>query len=718
MTPNGKLRTNGGTYRHALREAVDRYEDLVKCLSLLREIDSIDDVTEPLGLVCRRLVELILRQSRAENCSLMLLDTHRNRLELWATMGCLQDEATSSGGDAPLQHAFDIGHGIVGQVALQGAPLRVSDARELTAQEQLPDTTAGTRSLLCVPICIRGRTLGVINLSHAAKDFFTEDDQATMMMVADRAALLLTSHQLLRHHRAVERCYQLALEQAGDAIVVLDEDGSVGVANSVAEQLLNVKSGGRADPALAWLECVHEQDRPALQRARDGLWRSGAACTTQFRVVGPQGQVRHVEEHATLFVDTANRRASVCVLRDVTRRILADQERVALEAQLRHAQKMEALGELAGGITHDFNNILAGILANVSLARMAADATLLPELLADIETAAEQGSAMTRRLLAVSRRSQVERATVDVVDLIDDVVAILRNTLDRRVGLHRSCQPGLWKVRADRSQAHQALLNLCVNARDALAHLPQGHHAVISVSATNEHVDQAHCEVELQATAGDFVCIAVTDTGRGIRDDIRSRIFEPFFTTRESDGGTGLGLAIAYGVARQHGGWLAVESQQGRGSTFRFFLPRSNRVESIRAVPLPQNHRNIGNATVLVVDDEDIMRRAARRVLRKLGVDVIMARDGLEAVELFRSSKKRIDVVLLDLNMPRMSGDEALTLLRDIDPLIPIIISSGHTRAVDEDRLNPDAPLLYLEKPYTFQMLAQTLRKILVRNGD
>ncbi len=174
-----------------------------------------------------------------------------------------------------------------------------------------------------------------------------------------------------------------------------------------------------------------------------------------------------------------------------------------------------------------------------------------------------------------------------------------------------------------------------------------------------------------------------------------------------------MGLAIAYGVARQHGGWITVESEEGKGATFRFYLPQSVTTVLPTTTSLPPARRNIEQATVLVVDDEDIMRRAAERVLRKLGVDVVMARDGIEAIEVFKTQSNRIDIVLLDLNMPKMSGDEALEHIRSIDPHIPVIISSGHTRAVDHAPGESDAPLLYLQKPYTLSMVARVLNQLL-----
>ena len=466
---------------------------------------------------------------------------------------------------------------------------------------------------------------------------------------------------------------------------------------------------------VAWWQAkIDERGRREVERVRAGVWETGEGCISQYRLRDSSGSSRVIEEHATLVQGPHPDRQAVCVLRDITRRVQREAERTALEAQLRQAQKMEALGELAGGITHDFNNILAGILANVSLARACPDTEDLPDLLADIEAAAKQGASMTRRLLAMSRRSQVERSTVDVPDLVDDVLGILRNTLDRRVALHRNLQPTLWQAHADRSQLHQVLLNFCVNARDALEQtLSAGGDAVITVSASNEEVDESFCASNVEASVGQYVCLAVADTGPGIDEEARSRIFEPFFTTKETRGGTGLGLAIAYGVARQHGGWLMVDSAPGQGTTLRFYVPRARASTPVPAEPSAPCGVSQRACTVLVVEDEDIMRRTIERILRKLRCETVCARDGLEAVEVFEAEHERVDVVILDLNMPRMNGRDALRRIRAIDPNVAVVISSGHTQVLSEKDPAWAGPVEYMEKPYSIKTVEKTLIKVL-----
>ncbi|MFW5740357.1 MAG: GAF domain-containing protein, partial [Myxococcota bacterium] len=417
-------------YRTALETAVGRYEELIRGISVLREIDAIDDVEVPLGLLCRRLVQVVS-----------------------AATSYLEDDVSSAEGETALARKFQLGKGVAGLVVMRGNPLRISDVRSAPEFVAVPETRVPVRSLLCLPLGVDSHIIGVFNLSHSRPGFFTEQDEATMTLVAERCARLLASHRMLHRHRVLERCYQLACDQAGDGIVVIEEDGSIVMTNRVAETILGVDLHDAARGAERWLERIEERDREMLLEARAALWSAGKACTTQYRMAAEPGEVRIIEEHATLVTSESDvERQAVCVLRDVSRRVREEAERTALESQLRHAQKMEALGELAGGITHDFNNTLTGILANVSLARESVDASILAELLADIEAAANQGASMTRRLLAMSRRSEVERESIDVGRLIDDVIAILRNTVDRRVGLHRHVQPGLWQALADRSQ--------------------------------------------------------------------------------------------------------------------------------------------------------------------------------------------------------------------------------------------------------------------------
>jgi len=706
-----------GTVSVALHEMTTRYEDLVRRMSLLREIELVGDQDQPLGELCRRLIELVSRHYDAENCSIMLLDDARRFLYLWAATSYMQDGAAFPQGEEALARKFEVGEGIAGRVVATASAVRLDDAGLTELFVPVPGSKIVVRSLLCVPLRWRDRVLGVLNLSHSSQGFFTADDEASATMVAESSARLLANHRRLHRHKVVERCYELACEKAGDGILVFDEDGQVTVANAPAEDLLGPTLRGGTRMMDAWTDRVHPEDRAAFRRAREMLLSTGLPQTCSYRLGADAGSLRHVEERLTVVSAALDQpRQIVCVLRDVTARVRHETEKRELEAQLRHAQKMEAIGELAGGITHDFNNILTGILANVSLARSCADPLELPELLRDIESAARQASMLTRRLLSMSRRSKVERTACEVAALIDEVAGIVRNTVDRRIVVDTMCDHGVWSVLADRSQVHQVLLNLCVNARDALAAKlgVVGADLRITVSARNTVIDQRYCASHVEARTGEFVRIAVADTGSGIEEGIRARIFEPFFTTRESAGGTGLGLAIAYGVVKQHDGWMAVDSVLGQGTTFEFFLPRATEPAEIRkdeawaSEVTPQ-----GSATILVADDEDMMRRTVRRLLSKLGYTVLVARDGLECVEMFAEQREAIDLIILDLNMPRLDGMGALARIRGIDPSVPVIVSSGHTTAIVEEASRSYAPVAYMSKPYTLDTVARTIKQAL-----
>ena len=702
-------------FRDALVAAVSRYEELIHSLSVLREIDDIDDTDIPLGRLCRRVVSLVSSHCRAENCSLMLVSRDGEGLDLWAATSYLDDDVSSAEGEVALARKFRVGNGVAGLVVLHGKPLRLEDVCEAPEFVVQPEPCVSVRSLLCLPLSVGNRTIGVINLSHSQPGFFTEQDEATMGLVADRCARLLSSHRLLHDHRMMERCYQLAFNEAGDGIMVVEEGGRVLMANATAKAIVGFDLSEGNEGVVRWMAQIDEGDRSKVEPARARMWAQGDACHVQYRISDLAGHVRVIEENSTPIAAGADVDGlAICVLRDVTRRVEAENERATLDAQLRHAQKMEALGELAGGITHDFNNILTGILANVSLARADEEAEDLPELLADIEAAAKQGAALTQRLLAISRRSGVERTSVDVGQIVDDVFGILRNTVDRRVALHCDIAPVVWPALAERSAVHQALLNLCVNARDALQDvLGRRDECVILVSAQNATIDEAYCNAHVEATCGEFVCVSVSDTGPGMDETTRTRIFEPFFTTRQGCGGTGLGLAIVYGVARQHLGWVTVDSTPGKGTVFRLYLPRATSPSQPSLEPSGAHHTC--GARVLVVDDEDLMRRAAERVLRRLGCKVVCARDGVEAVEVFEEQRNQIDAVLLDLNMPRMNGNDALLRIRQIDPNVAVIISSGHTRAITSPDSVRDPALSYLDKPYTADKVASTLARVLRR---
>jgi signal transduction histidine kinase/ActR/RegA family two-component response regulator len=380
-------------------------------------------------------------------------------------------------------------------------------------------------------------------------------------------------------------------------------------------------------------------------------------------------------------------------------------ERARLEQDLLQAQKMEAIGRLAGGIAHDFNNLLQAILGNIDLT-----AESLPKYdpvgkyLQTAKQAGLRAADLTRYLLAFSRRTISVAQPLDLRDIVSEVAQLLRRTIDPRIVIETHVPPELWPVQADPSQMHQVLMNLCVNARDAM---PEG--GRLTIALENRTRDGA-----------EFVRLTVSDTGTGMDAETRRRIFEPFFTTKEVGKGTGLGLAMVYGVVTQHEGTLAVDSEPGRGTRFVIELPRSTQAPEAVSAPTParrpDSEKGAGE-TVLVVDDDEMVRQFARAILTQAGYVVLEAEDGARAVSIYSQERSRIAAVLLDLMMPNRSGLEVLADLRRIDPAVRVILCSGYSaegQGLDLARLGAKE---FLQKPYAPTAMVRAIRQVLDQAG-
>jgi two-component system cell cycle sensor histidine kinase/response regulator CckA len=379
-----------------------------------------------------------------------------------------------------------------------------------------------------------------------------------------------------------------------------------------------------------------------------------------------------------------------------------------LEAQLQQAQKMEAVGQLAGGVAHDFNNLLTVILGNISLLA----GTLPPdhpgqEWAGAVETAVLRAATLTRQLLGFSRQMVLRPEPVDLNANIAEVVGLLRSTIDPRIDLEVRAARDLWPVQGDPSQMNQVLMNLCLNARDAL---PSG--GRIHLATANVNVADDYCRLHLEARPGDFVRLRVRDTGHGIPPEVLPRIFEPFFTTKGPAKGTGLGLAMVFGIVKQHQGWIDCTSVVGNGTCFDIYLPRADPAADPAVDPDSAGSAAPGSETILLVDDEASLRLLGCTCLGRCGYRVLLAEDGVSAVEVYRREWERIDLVVLDLTMPRLSGIDAFHQLVAINPQVSVLFASGYAA---EPVLpgQQEGILGFVSKPYRPDELAQHVRAAL-----
>jgi PAS domain S-box-containing protein len=383
-----------------------------------------------------------------------------------------------------------------------------------------------------------------------------------------------------------------------------------------------------------------------------------------------------------------------------------------LEAQLRQAHKMEAIGQLAGGIAHDFNNLLAAILGNVEL--------VLSELPGDhrwrglLTTAVQAGfraAELTRQLLGFSRQTQLKSQVINLNQSVEETVRLLRRTIDPRIVVQVNLDPDLWRVQADPVQVGQLLMNLCLNARDAM---PSG--GCLTLQTANVTLDSEAVRAHPDGRPGEFVRLTVQDTGTGMSADVQERLFEPFFTTKRLGKGAGLGLALVFGIVKEHGAWIECETQANAGTRFHVYLARLVAVAVPPPAPAPHGVQG-GAETILLADDEEMLRRLGREILERYGYRVLTAVDGAEAVELYRQRQQEIGLVILDLTMPKMSGLDALREMRRLNPAVHAIIASGYFTDQAVQAVERDGGAGCVAKPYRPADLAREVRAVLDRAG-
>jgi two-component system cell cycle sensor histidine kinase/response regulator CckA len=416
-------------------------------------------------------------------------------------------------------------------------------------------------------------------------------------------------------------------------------------------------------------------------------------------------------ELAVSLVEIDGEKAFMAIARDITERRRGEAERRRLEEQLQHAGKMESIGRLAGGVAHDFNNLLTAILGNVEMVshQLRAGDDIL-EALADIRETALSAAALTRQLLAFSRKQVIEPRSIDANELLDRMHKMLERLIGEDIELRTIQGEGLGTVRADPSLVEQAIVNLVVNARDAM---PSG--GVLIVETQDTILDAEYQRTHPLVPPGRYVMFSVSDTGTGMTDEVKSHLFEPFFTTKPRGQGTGLGLATTYGAIRQSNGHITVYSEVGKGTTFKFYLPVVDASAERLITPSPDEpHAMVGgNETILVVEDDTRVRDLVARSLLSSGYHVLVAADGEEALAMAAQVEERIHLLLTDVVMPKMNGRELSEKLASIHPETRTLFTSGYTENIIAHHGVLDEGIKFLSKPYTLAALARRVRDLI-----
>ncbi|MFQ3599323.1 MAG: PAS domain S-box protein [Chloroherpetonaceae bacterium] len=555
----------------------------------------------------------------------------------------------------------------------------------------------------------------VLHKNGSIRDIFVT---AARLILSDGRRFKVTTVADITERKWIERQlrYQAnLLQNVSEAIISVDNAFKITSWNKAAETMYGWKEDNAVERHIhqvvptRYLNGITDKEAiEALQST--GEW-SGEVVQQK-----KDGTEIIVQSSVSLLYDAKGRViGTVAINRDITEQKALERERAELYEQLQQLQKMEAIGTLSGGIAHDFNNILAAILGNANLILEKTTDEKLKRYAERVKTASERGAALTRQLLGFARKGKFEVAPVDVLQSVKNVVEMLEHSIDKRIQIRMKSDEHLPKVAGDKTQLEQVILNIAVNAVDAIMPtLDEKQFGTLSFALKVETPDKLRL-----VTRQPYLHLAIADSGVGIPKEIQGKIFEPFFTTKGVGKGTGLGLAMVYGIVKNHHGRVEVDSEVGKGTTVHLYLPTLMQSQSYQldGLPMEKNKKNMSaNKKILIVDDEEMLRELLVEQLSEIGYNVYEATNGLEAIELLKhleAQEIRIDSVILDMNMPKMGGAKAFAEIRSLFPSMPILIATGFAQDEVVQKLLESGANGMLTKPYNVEELFKKLQEML-----
>ena len=625
---------------------------------------------------------------------------------------------------APWIDAGDAVPGILGTVVAERRTLRGDNPGGDPTALQLPGLHPEVHAFLAAPVASPAHVYGWICLVGNEGRTFTEEDEHLITALSGQVGRIYENgyfaavaqkradeleHEVrerkeaesaVRHERDRAQRY---LDTAEVILLALDLDGKITLINRKGCDLLGWQE--RELSGRDWAAtCLPPRVRDAVSKTLHNVL-GGEVSIAENPVLTRSGEERLIEWRNTVQRDdTGQIIGTFSSGTDIT-------ERRGLEEQVQQAQKREAIGRLAAGVAHDFNNLLTVILGNAELllADLAPDDPRLADV-AEIQRAGASGAALTRQLLAFSRKQIIEPTVLDLNAVVADMRGMLGRLLTReQVQVVTDLRPELARVKADRGQVEQIVLNLAVNARDAM---PEG--GTLRIETANVELDEHYARTHVPVKPGPYVVLTVTDTGTGMTPEVQARLFEPFYTTKEIGKGTGLGLPTVLGIVTRAGGSVNVYSEVGRGTSFKVYLPKADAAEILAAAPPAVARPRSGSETVLVVEDADGLRDLTRRLLERDGYKVLVAANAEAALRLFEENE-RIDVLLTDIVMPGTSGPQLTTQLAGLRPTLKVIYMSGYTEESIVERGVLNAGIAFLHKPFSSATLVGKIREVLDR---
>jgi PAS domain S-box-containing protein len=577
---------------------------------------------------------------------------------------------------------------------------RVDDARiELTTTMEFK--VERVQILASLPLERQGNLAGVLIIGGKDARRFVANKIALLQAFGNQISAALQNASLFEQLRKSERLYADLFEHSPDMYHSVNRAGMIVSCNVTESEVLGMPKEQIVGRPLETLYPVdHRLDvKSNLRRIFE---EKEELRGVEEKIQRADGTLIDVSMNTSIvYGPDGSPKLARMVLRDIT-----DQKRI--EAKLLQAQKIDSIGNLAGGIAHDFNNILTSILGSASIMhRKTKDDPRWQKYVELIETASRRGAALTRQLLTFARKNNPNIQRVDMNKVIDETIHLFEATTPKSIHINKILAEEPVVVRADEGQLQQAILNLCLNARDAM---PKG--GVMRIQCKAIHITPDHAKQFAEGKPGDYVMVSVIDSGSGIPPNVLNRIFEPFFTTKEQGKGTGLGLAVTYGVVRSHDGYINVESEVNSGTMFTVYLPRV--MEAGIAAVKPQETSDLprGKEHVLLLEDEIAVSEVGIEILTDLGYRVELARNGREAIDLLQKSAP-FDIVILDMNMPRMGGRESFDYIKQNYPGTKILVCSGYSAAMIDDGKFVQSIEGFIQKPYEVDDFARKIRDIL-----
>jgi len=657
------------------------------------ETDNLDDL---LSLVHESLRRVIY----AENCFVALLDEDNDTIQF----PYFADQYDAC--QEPIRRSKTC----TDYVLRTGQPLLLTETlfQDLVARGEVELVGPSSPSWMGVPLTTPTRTIGVLAVQHYQDEgAFSERDLEFFGSVGGHIALAIERKRAEVNLHASQELYTNVVESMNEGVLVLDRDFRFISWNRAMETLSRTsREEVIGKEALPWEILPHLVDvgvERMMRRAMAGKPQRAVNLTHELEA--GVSLITH-ETYRPLRGSEGEIRGVVGVVRDVTERRAAEEALRNSEDHLRQVQKMEAIGRLAGGIAHDFNNLLTAIngYSELVLDRLQ-DQDPIREHVEEIRKAGEHAAELTQQLLAFSRKQVIQPRVVDLNLLVEDLRAMLQRLMGEDIELQTQLDGSLSRIKSDPGQLEQVLINLVVNARDAM---PKG--GTLTIQTENRDLDADKSSAH---GSGSYVGLVVTDTGIGMDRNVKARIFEPFFTTKETGKGTGMGLSTVYGIVKQNKGRICVDSALGGGTTFSVFFPESEEPLSEVLTPAAGNGRPAGSETVLVVEDEDAVRSLTRMILERGGYQVLEAADASEALTVCANLDAPIDLLLSDVVMPRMSGPQLAAQMQEAQPDLKVLFISGHAdeTIVQHGVLMPDTELLV--KPFSVDELLARVHGVL-----